>query len=130
MAKIQAYVSDDVVSKINAIVEQRRAEGARKEDVSCSSVISMLIELGLRVYAAQMERKESPFNQMLFNKTLLESTLKSQMVTSKLLGMMSLSPYLEGNDKFIFKEMVTTIREDVEQILLEFFPTDNAVDGK
>lgn len=130
MAKIQAYVSDDVVSKINAIVEQRRAEGARKEDVSCSSVISMLIELGLRVYAAQMERKESPFNQMLFNKTLLESTLKSQMVTSKLLGMMSLSPYLEGNDKFIFKEMVTTIREDVEQIVLEFFPTDNAVDGK
>lgn len=130
MAKIQAYVSDDVVSKINAIVEQRRAEGARKEDVSCSSVISMLIELGLRVYAAQMERKESPFNQMLFNKTLLESTLKSQMVTSKLLGMISLSPYLEGNDKFIFKEMVTTIREDVEQILLEFFPTDNAVDGK
>lgn len=130
MAKIQAYVSDDVVSKINAIVEQRRAEGARKEDVSCSSVISMLIELGLRVYAAQMERKESPFNQMLFNKTLLESTLKSQMVTSKLLGMMSLSPYLEGNDKFIFKEMVTTIREDVEQILLEFFPTDNGVDGK
>lgn len=130
MAKIQAYVSDDVVSKINAIVEQRRAEGARKEDVSCSSVISMLIELGLRVYAAQMERKESPFNQMLFNKTLLESTLKSQMVTSKLLGMMSLSPYLEGNDKFIFKEMVTTIREDVEQILLEFFTTDNAVDGR
>lgn len=130
MAKIQAYVSDDVVSKINAIVEQRRAEGARKEDVSCSSVISMLIELGLRVYAAQMERKESPFNQMLFNKTLLESTLKSQMVTSKLLGMMSLSPYLEGNDKFIFKEMVTTIREDVEQIVLEFFPIDNAVDGK
>lgn len=130
MAKIQAYVSDDVVSKINAIVEQRRAEGARKEDVSCSSVISMLIELGLRVYAAQMERKESPFNQMLFNKTLLESTLKSQMVTSKLLGMMSLSPYLEGNDKFIFKEMVTTIREDVEQIVLEFFPIDNAVDGE
>lgn len=130
MAKIQAYVSDDVVSKINAIVEQRRAEGARKEDVSCSSVISMLIELGLRVYTAQMERKESPFNQMLFNKTLLESTLKSQMVTSKLLGMMSLSPYLDGNDKFIFKEMVTTIREDVEQIVLEFFPTDNAVDGK
>ena len=67
MAKIQAYVSDDVVNKINAIVEQRRAEGARKEDVSSSSVISMLVELGLRVYEAQMERKESPFNQMLFN---------------------------------------------------------------
>ena len=80
MAKIQAYVSDDVVNKINSIVEQRRAEGARKEDVSSSSVISMLVELGLRVYEAQMERKESPFNQMLFNKTILEAVLKTALL--------------------------------------------------
>jgi hypothetical protein len=36
----------------------------------------MLLELGLRVYEAQMERKESGFNQMAFNKALLESVLK------------------------------------------------------
>lgn len=126
MAKIQAYVSDDVVNKINAIVEQRRAEGARKEDVSSSSVISMLVELGLRVYEAQMERKESPFNQMLFNKTLLEAVLKSQFISSKLLAMESMSPHLAGNDKFEFRSMVQSIRDDVQAIVNNFFPENDA----
>ncbi|MDH1321463.1 relaxosome protein TraM [Enterobacter bugandensis] len=122
MAKIQAYVSDDVVNKINAIVEQRRAEGARKEDVSSSSVISMLVELGLRVYEAQMERKESPFNQMLFNKTILEAVLKTQFISSKLLAMESMSPHIAGNDKFEFRGMVQNIRDDVKEIVETFFP--------
>lgn len=130
MAKIQAYVNDDVVNKINAIVEQRRAEGARKEDVSSSSVISMLVELGLRVYEAQMERKESPFNQMLFNKTILEAVLKTQFISSKLLAMESMSPHIAGNDKFEFRGMVQNIRDDVKEIVETFFPesgeeTDN-----
>lgn len=130
MAKIQAYVSNDVVNKINAIVEQRRAEGARKEDVSSSSVISMLVELGLRVYEAQMERKESPFNQMLFNKTILEAVLKTQFISSKLLAMESMSPHIAGNDKFEFRGMVQNIRDDVKEIVETFFPesgeeTDN-----
>ena len=130
MAKIQAYVSDDVVNKINAIVEQRRAEGARKEDVSSSSVISMLVELGLRVYEAQMERKESPFNQMLFNKTILEAVLKTQFISSKLLAMESMSPHIAGNDNFEFRGMVQNIRDDVKEIVETFFPesgeeTDN-----
>lgn len=130
MAKIQAYVSDDVVNKINAIVEQRRAEGARKEDVSSSSVISMLVELGLRVYEAQMERKESPFNQMLFNKTILEAVLKTQFISSKLLAIESMSPHIAGNDKFEFRGMVQNIRDDVKEIVETFFPesgeeTDN-----
>ncbi|EIW9027452.1 TPA: conjugal transfer protein TraM, partial [Klebsiella pneumoniae] len=47
MAKIQAYVSDEVAEKINAIVEKRKAEGAREKDVSFSSVSTMLVELGL-----------------------------------------------------------------------------------
>ncbi|ELO16031.1 conjugal transfer protein TraM, partial [Salmonella enterica subsp. enterica serovar Enteritidis str. 648900 1-16] len=33
------------------------------KDISFSGTSSMLLELGLRVYEAQMERKESPFNQ-------------------------------------------------------------------
>jgi hypothetical protein len=45
--------------KINAIVEKRRMEGAKDKDVSFSSISTMLLELGLRVYEAQMERKES-----------------------------------------------------------------------
>ncbi|VGD77579.1 single-strand binding protein [Klebsiella pneumoniae] len=52
MARVQAYASDEVAEKINAIVEKRRAEGAKEKDVSFSSVASMLLELGLRVYEA------------------------------------------------------------------------------
>ncbi len=57
MAKVQAYVSDEVADKINAIVEKRRVEGAKDKDISFSSISTMLLELGLRVYEAQMERK-------------------------------------------------------------------------
>ena len=70
MAKVQAYVSDEIVYKINKIVERRRAEGAKSTDVSFSSISTMLLELGLRVYETQMERKESAFNQTEFNKLL------------------------------------------------------------
>ncbi|HFZ1759584.1 TPA: conjugal transfer relaxosome DNA-binding protein TraM, partial [Klebsiella pneumoniae] len=94
MAKIQAYVSDEVAEKINAIVEKRKAEGAREKDVSFSSVSTMLVELGLRVYEAQMERKESGFNQMAFNKLLLETVLKTQFATNKILGISCLSPHI------------------------------------
>ena len=84
----------------------------------------MLVELGLRVYEAQMERKESPFNQMLVNKTLLEAVLKAQFITSKLLTMESLSPHLVGNDKFEFRTMVQKIRDDVQGIVNNFFPEE------
>ena len=50
MAKIQVYASDEVTEKIKSIVERRKTEGAKEKDVSFSSVSSMLLELGLRVY--------------------------------------------------------------------------------
>ncbi len=43
----------------------------------------MLLELGLRVYDAQMERKESAFNQTEFNKLLLECAVKNTVNGSK-----------------------------------------------
>lgn len=125
MAKIQVYVNDNVAGKINSIAVQRRQEGAKEKDISYSSIASMLLELGLRVYEAQMERKESGFNQVLFNKILLESVLKTQLTTSKLLGMSSLSPHLQGNEKFVFKGMVASIRDDVNEMVSQFFPEED-----
>lgn len=124
MARVQVYVSDEVSDKIRVIAEKRRAEGARDKDVSFSSIASMLVELGLRVYEAQMERKESSFNQALYNKTILENVMKTQFIVSKLLAMESLSPHLAGNGKFDFRDMVTCIREDVQQIVGKFFPEE------
>ncbi len=92
MAKVQAYVSDEIVYKINKIVERSIAEGAKSTDVSFSSISTMLLELGLRVHEAQMERKESAFNQAEFNKVLLECAVKTQSTVAKILGIGAAKP--------------------------------------
>ncbi|WP_096975901.1 conjugal transfer relaxosome DNA-binding protein TraM [Escherichia coli] len=125
MAKVQAYVSDEIVYKINEIVERRRAEGAKSTDVSFSSISTMLLELGLRVYEAQMERKESAFNQAEFNKVLLECAVKTQSTVAKILGIESLSPHVSGNPKFEYASMVDDIREKVSVEMDRFFPKND-----
>lgn len=122
MARIQAYASDEVAEKIQMIVEKRKAEGAKEKDVSFSSVASMLLELGLRVYEAQMQRKESGFNQTEFNKVLLENVLKTQFAISKVLAMESLSPHIKGDERFDFKSMVMNIKDDAKEVVERFFP--------
>ncbi|EOY4806580.1 conjugal transfer relaxosome DNA-binding protein TraM [Escherichia coli] len=125
MAKIQVYVNENVSEKINAIAAQRRAEGAKEKDVSYSSIASMLLELGLRVYEAQMERKESAFNQTEFNKLLLECVVKTQSSVAKILGIESLSPHVAGNPKFEYANMVEDIREKVSSEMERFFPKND-----
>ncbi|EAO1736013.1 relaxosome protein TraM, partial [Salmonella enterica] len=122
MAKVNVYVSNDVYEKITSIVEKRRQEGAREKDISFSGTASMLLELGLRVYEAQMERKESAFNQMEFNRVLLENVLKTQSSVVKILGIESLSPHVAGNPKFEYTNMVEDIKEKVSSELERFFP--------
>ncbi|MGF7641971.1 conjugal transfer relaxosome DNA-binding protein TraM, partial [Klebsiella pneumoniae] len=78
--------------------------------------------LGLRVYEAQMERKESGFNQMAFNKVLLETVLKTQFATNKILGISCLSPHISGNQKFEWRFMIDTILEDTKEVVDTFFP--------
>ncbi|MDT8885837.1 conjugal transfer relaxosome DNA-binding protein TraM [Klebsiella aerogenes] len=129
MAKVQAYVSDEVAEKINAIVEKRKTEGAKDKDVSFSSVSTMLLELGLRVYEAQMERKESGFNQMAFNKVLLETVMKTQFATNKILGISSQSPHIAGNPKFEWRNMIENILEDTQQVVHMFFPECDDTDS-
>ncbi|ENG2117430.1 relaxosome protein TraM [Salmonella enterica] len=121
MAKVNVYISNEVHNKITAIVEKRRQEGARDKDISFSGTSSMLLELGLRVYEAQMERKESPFNQTEFNKVLLENVLKTQSSVAKILGIGSLSPHVAGNPKFEYANMVEYIKEKVSSEMERFF---------
>ena len=124
MGKVQAYPSDEVCEKINAIVEKRRMEGAKEKDVSFSSISTMLLELGLRVYEAQMERKESGFNQMAFNRALLESVVKTQFSVNKILGIECLSPHVKDDPRWQWKGMVQNIQEDVQEVMRTFFPDE------
>lgn len=122
MARVILYISNDVYDKVNTIVEKRRQEGARDKEISISGTASMLLELGLRVYEAQMERKESSFNQTEFNKVLLECVVKTQSSVAKILGIESLSPHIAGNSKFEYANMVEDIREKVSIEMDRFFP--------
>ncbi|HAG7927653.1 TPA: relaxosome protein TraM [Escherichia coli] len=125
MARVNLYISNEVHEKINMIVEKRRQEGAREKDISLSGTASMLLELGLRVYDAQMERKESAFNQTEFNKLLLECVVKTQSTVAKILGIESLSPHVSGNPKFEYASMVDDIREKVSVEMDRFFPKND-----
>lgn len=120
MAKIQVYVNDNVSEKINAIAVQRRAEGAKEKDISYSSIASMLLELGLRVYEAQLERKESGFNQMAFNKALLESVIKTQFSVNKVLGIECLSPHVKDDPRWQWKGMVQNIQRMFRKSCTDF----------
>lgn len=121
MARVNLYISNEVHEKINMIVEKRRQEGARDKYISLSGTASMLLELGLRVYDAQMERKESAFNKTEFNKLLLECVVKTQSTVAKILGIESLSPHVSGNPKFEYASMVDDIREKVSVEMNRFF---------
>jgi hypothetical protein len=44
-----------------------------------------------------MERKESGFNQMAFNRALLESVVKTQFSVNKILGIECLSPHVKDD---------------------------------
>ena len=125
MARVNLYISNEVHEKINMIVEKRRQEGARDKDISLSGTASMLLELGLRVYDAQMERKDSAFNQTEFNKLLLECVVKTQSMVAKILGIESLSPHVSGNPKFEYASMVDDIREKVSVEMDRFFPKND-----
>lgn len=130
MAKIQVYVNDNVAEKINAIAVQRRAEGAKEKDISYSSIASMLLELGLRVYEVQMERKESGFNQMAFNRALLESMVKTQFTVNKVLGIECLSPHVNGNPKWEWSGLIENIRDDVSAVMEKFFPNESEIEDE
>jgi len=123
MAKVQAYVSNETIERIDAIVAKRRAEGAREKDVSNSSVVSMLIELGLRVYETQMERKETGFNQMEFNMALFESVIKTQFTVNKVLGIGCLSPHVHGIPRWEWPSLVANIKDDVREVMNQTFPS-------
>jgi hypothetical protein len=122
MPRIQTYVSKEAVDKIHSIVEQRRQEGAAETEVSTSSVIAMLLELGLRVYDAQMERKDDPFNQAGFNKVLLENVIKTQLAMAKVLGVSTLAPYVSDKPKLNnYQQIVSEIKEAAQEELDRFF---------
>jgi hypothetical protein len=69
-----------------------------------------------------MERKDDPFNQTEFNKTLLENVLKTQLAMAKVLGASTLAPHVADKPKLNnYQQIISEIKDSVQEDLQRFF---------
>ncbi|AOP97968.1 relaxosome protein TraM [Enterobacter kobei] len=127
MPKIQTYCNNNVYEQISDLVTLRKQEGV--EDASFSNVSSMLLELGLRVYMIQRERKEGGFNQMEYNKVMLESMSRVRAMCSEIMKMSALSPEAIDSGHFILSDIKPAIEKFARQQVNNFFPDDGGEDS-
>ncbi|ELO4858411.1 relaxosome protein TraM [Escherichia coli] len=124
MPRIQTFVSNQVREEIESLVTERRQEGATENDATVSSVTAMLIELGLRVYRIQREKKEGGFNQMEYNKIMMDNIARVRAMCSEIMKMSALSHEVISNGNFdneVMKRSITKFAEDQVRI---FFPEE------
>ncbi|WP_080178958.1 conjugal transfer relaxosome DNA-binding protein TraM [Salmonella enterica] len=128
MPRIQTFVSNLVREEIESLVTERRQEGATEHDATVSSVTSMLVELGLRVYRIQREKKEGGFNQMEYNKIMLDNMARVRAMCSEIMKMGALSHEVISNGNFdneVIKRSIAKFAEDQVSI---FFPEEEETD--
>jgi len=101
----------------------RKQEGV--EEASFSNVSSMLLELGLRVYMIQRERKEGGFNQMEYNKMMLDNMARVRAMCSEIMKMGALSNEVISNGNFDNEVIKRSIAKYAEEQVSIFFPDDN-----
>lgn len=122
MPRVQTFLTNHVIEEINALIEQRIAEGASSKDVNMSNMTNMLVELGLRVYRLQHEEKADAFNQTEFNKLLLESAVSTRLLSSKVLAVLKLFPELKDMSQFDLMKIKKDVEADTIEIISRLFP--------
>lgn len=122
MPKIQTYVNNNVYEQIIDLVTVRKQEGI--EEASLSNVSSMLLELGLRVYMIQQERKEGGFNQMEYNKIMLDNLARVRAMCSEILKMSVLSHEVIENGHFDPNILKKSVSKFADEQVSVFFPND------
>lgn len=123
MPKIQVFITNPVEKEIQNIVQEKRSEGADRSEANVSNTSSMLIELGLRVYRLQNEKKEGGFSQSEFNKVMLEHMIKTSLISQKLIRMSAKNTELQGLEDFKLGAMSSQIKAGVDSVMEEFFPS-------
>lgn len=123
MPKIQTYVNNNVYEQITDLVSIRKQEGI--EEASLSNVSSMLLELGLRVYMIQQERKEGGFNQMEYNKLMLENVSRVRAMCTEILKMSVLNQESIASGKFDYTVIKPAIDNFTREQVSIFFPDDD-----
>lgn len=125
MPRIQTFVTNQVREEIDALVTERRQEGATEADVTVSSVSSMLIELGLRVYRIQRDRKEGGFSQMEYNKVMLDSLSRIRFMCTEIMNMNMLNQESVANGHFTIEKIKPAIDKFAGDQVSLFFPDDD-----
>ncbi|EOI7435729.1 conjugal transfer relaxosome DNA-binding protein TraM [Yersinia enterocolitica] len=125
MPRIQTFVSNKIKKEIENLVIERKQEGATDAEVSVSSVTSMLIELGIRVYKLQREKIDNPFSQMEFNKVMLEHVAKTHALCSEISRMTIEMQELQGRERFSAEKVSEIVKEYSKKQVNHFFSTDN-----
>ncbi|EPR9734456.1 conjugal transfer relaxosome DNA-binding protein TraM [Enterobacter bugandensis] len=122
MPKIQTYCNNSVYEQISDLVMLRKQEGV--EEASFSNVSSMLLELGLRVYMIQREKKEGGFNQMEYNKMMLDNMARVRAMCSEIMKMSALSHEVISNGNFDNEVIRRSIAKFAEDQVSIFFPNE------
>ncbi|PEG21834.1 conjugal transfer protein TraM [Escherichia coli] len=128
MPRIQTFVSNQVREEIENLVTERRPEGATENDATVSSVTSMLIELGLRVYRIQREKKESGFNQMEYNKLMLDNISRVRFMCSEIMNMSMLNQESVASGYFTIEKIKPAMEKFVNEQVGIFFHDDEETD--
>ncbi|EBX4281588.1 relaxosome protein TraM [Salmonella enterica subsp. enterica serovar Napoli] len=122
MPKIQTYVNNNVYEQITDLVTIRKQEGI--EEASLSNVSSMLLELGLRVYMIQQEKREGGFNQMEYNKLMLENVSRVRAMCTEILKMSVLNQESIASGNFDYAVIKPAIDKFAREQVIIFFPDD------
>jgi hypothetical protein len=123
-------VSNDIEMKLSDIVNIKRSEGASKDEANISNTTAMIIELGIRVYELQHERKENGFSQIEFNKILLENVVKSNLVCQKLLAINTQNIEVTGQNALSNLSLIAgQIKNASETVMGKFFPIEEDDDN-
>ena len=122
MPKIQTYVNNNVYEQITDLVTIRKQEGI--EEASLSNVSSMLLELGLRVYMIQQEKREGGFNQMEYNKLMLENVSRIRAMCTETLKMSVLNQESIASGNFDYAVIKPAIDKFAREQVSIFSPDD------
>lgn len=83
----------------------------------------MLIELGLRVYRIQREKKESGFNQMEYNKIMLDNISRVRFMCSEIMNMSMLNQESVSSGHFTIEKIKPAMEKFVNEQVGIFFMT-------
>ncbi|MCL6746903.1 conjugal transfer relaxosome DNA-binding protein TraM [Kosakonia sp. R1.Fl] len=125
MPRIQTFVSNQVRKEIESMVAERRQEGATEADATISSVTSMLIELGLRVYRIQRENSEKGFSQVEYNKVILDNISRVRVMCTEIMKMSALSHEVVNNGNFDLDVIKKSVMKFANEQVNVFFPNDD-----